>query len=592
MRRDKRIIDLLGEDVAENAFRAFSVYHTEIELLKWLRILKIDDEIDLQCAQTIARCWGDRAIPALRKNPYLLLSFLPWQRVDRVAAKLGIGRAEQLRSIAAVEAALYGQLEQGHTASSAADVIVAANTLLGGQANVSEETLRRSVKQGGAALLDGMLQPTGAAFMEEAIAQWVSVAINEGYEGTGHNSAEQIVRYFHAAGASLTETQLQAVVKALTHRFSLIAGYVGTGKTTCLKAVCDIAKGEGRKIQLMAVSESAVYRMSEATGGPASTISAFLQKAKPGAGCLARDDLCIIDEASSVDLPTLWQVVRRLGEASLVLIGDPAQPPPTGFGLTFQAFLQEPRIPSTRLAHLARHCEATEIACVAEGVRSGRPPALSAWNNEARAVSFNSCSQSDALPMIMGVLSHLAERGFSRDDVQIISPIRSGNAGIDAINAFFHSQRRIERQTSLFLGRCEVGEDDPIVWEGNDWDRGLLTGALGRVERVRGNRAWVRFGESLHTLTVNDRHLVAPAYALSVQKAQGSKWPAVIIPVFTSPLLDRTLLYSAITRASQRVVLIGDIETFYGTIRKKPKLAARRSGLYLRTRMNIENAQH
>ena len=592
--RDPAVADLLGHELAEATFAAFQIKAQEADLVAWLENHGITEEVGVRTAIKIARCWGEAGVEALADNPYLLLAFLPWRTVDQVARTLGIGLDDRRRWVAAVEATLYRRLDQNDTWVSEKDVEAGVAKLLNSVASPAGSPapglIEAAIESGGAVRLGQGVQPFGAAVMEETIAQALKERVSsDPYSDLIVSRIDdcdleaRIARFEKAQSFPLTDKQKDAIRTALTSRIMALAGYAGSGKTTSLRGICDIAEGLGRKISLMALSGRAAQRMSQATGRPARTIAGFLQSlAGADDDALPPGALVVIDEASMVDLPTLWRIIRLLGDANLVLVGDPAQLPPIGFGLTFHVLCETPNIPSVVLDQVMRQKASTGIPSVAEAVRFGEVPSLDKFRGAMPGVSFIEAMPDRAITAIADVGMRLRAEGAETGEVQIIAPVRSGTAGIDTINRHFHRVRQSALGGEFFPGRNDIAGGDPIIWTQNDWDRGLMNGSMGRLHSVIDGVAHATLDGKPFELGPQDAKFLELSYAVSVHKAQGSQWRRVIVPVFTSRLLDRTLLYTALTRASEQVILVGDPRALRESISAAPRSLQRRVGLQLR----------
>ena len=371
----------------------------------------------------------------------------------------------------------------------------------------------------------------------------------------------------------LTVPQKAAIALAFRHRLTVLGGYAGSGKTTSLRGICELAEGFGRDTVLIALSGRAAQRMAQSTGRPAMTIARFLNETSGDGGVrLHAGNILIIDEASMVDLPLLWQVVRRIGDASLVLVGDPAQLPPIGFGLTFHVLIEHPAIPKTILDRVMRQSAATGIPTVAEAIRNGRCPDLDPFRGLAPGVTFIDAAPDEAFDVIFDVGARLAKDGLRRGDAQIIAPVNAGPAGILAINRRFH-ELRIQAGADaprLVPGRADIAAGDPVIWTRNDYERNLMNGSTGRIVEAHKDFATAVIDGQEHRLSPADGRLIELAYAISVHKAQGSQWPLVIVPIYRSRILDRTFIYTAATRASEQVVLVGDRDVFKAAVERSP----------------------
>ena len=172
--------------------------------------------------------------------------------------------------------------------------------------------------------------------------------------------------------------------------------------------------------------------------------------------------------------------------------------------------------------------------------------------------------------------------GAELGETQIIAPVKSRPAGIEAINRRFHQARQSATEGDYFPGRRDLAAGDPIMWTQNDWERELMNGSMGRLHSVIDGIAHATLDGAPLELSLKDANFLALAYAISVHKSQGSQWRRVIIPVFKSRILDRTLIYTAITRASEQVIIVGDRTAFNQAVRDMPKSLRRSVGLGIR----------
>ena len=597
------VIAILGEETATNAFATYELKSPEIELLEWLESRGVAPAVGIRTAIRIARCWGHDGVDVLKDNPYLLASFLPWVTTDRVCRALGVAPDDPRRAVAAVEATLYRRLDGNHTWTSRASAEAGAAKLLNGVAApdggpAGRWAVESAVEAGGAEPFEDGIQPMGAAAMEAFLAEELARFASEAPRSDlampplAEEEIEQAVtEYERGQPHRLTGPQRAAIALAFRHRLTLLGGYAGSGKTTSLRGICELAERFGRDTVLIALSGRAAQRMAQSTGRSAMTIARFLKETSGDAGVrLHAGNILIIDEASMVDLPLLWQVVRRIGDASLVLVGDPAQLPPIGFGLTFHVLIEHPAIPKTILDRVMRQSAETGIPTVAEAIRNGRCPELGPFRGLAPGVTFIDAVPEEAFDVIFNVGARLAKDGLRRGDAQIIAPVNAGPAGILAINRRFHELRMQASADAprLVPGRADIAEGDPVIWTRNDYQRGLMNGSSGRIVEAHRDHAKAIIDGQEHRLSLADSGLIELAYAISVHKAQGSQWPLVIVPVYRSRILDRTLIYTAATRASEQVVLVGDRNVFKAAVEMPPMNLKRDVSLASRLRSITE----
>lgn len=531
--------------------------------------------IGTRSARKAVELWGDDALAKLQENPYRLLTLCTWKEVDQVAARLGVRPDDPRRQVGAVEAALYERLDDKHTVTPKEALVRHAKTLLGATHREAERALAAAVDDGAAIPCPGGYQPAGAAYAERFIEARIRAALDNADTPKDllvSRPAQEAVsafleRYSSSAPHPLTSEQEEAVMMALGHRFSILTGGAGVGKTTTLRAINEAAEHFGVHVHQLALAGRAAQRMADATGRPARTIASWLWDASKGRAETGAHTLVVVDEASMLDLPTLYRILFHLHEdASLLLVGDVAQLAPIGYGLTLHRLVSSPRIPRVELTRIMRADEATGIPAVSRAIRDGRLPDLPAYETGRMGCSVIGCRQDEVIEAIERVRDDL--RG---EDVQVVGSTYAGPAGIDAINTYFHRYNAHGRSR---LRRFAVG--DPVIWTKNDYERGLWNGSMGHVLAVDGDRLTARLDGQTYEFVAEDlSDQIDLAYAISTHKAQGSQWGTIVVPLVSSRLFDRALLYTALTRAESRVILVGDPRLLERTVTQPPASLAR-----------------
>lgn len=584
--RDSHVTKMLGIERAADLFTVYQSKLYEMDVAAWLSEL----EVDTRTAMKVIRIWGADGVTKLQSNPYLLIGFIGWKRVEAIARKLQIGRNDPRRAVAAVEHVLYSRLDEKHTLTKREDLERGVRRLLSHKANAQEAIALAVDALGAIPFADGY-QPAGAAAMEKFIAHECLRLSEEEVQGdliARKIEPDELATALDAYDASspwpLTERQREAVAMAVQSCIGCLGGYAGSGKTTVLKAVCDVAEQFGQVVHLMALSGRAARRIAEATGRRAGTIASFLKHvADSGGKNLGPEAVIIIDEASMIDLPTLYRIMRHLGHARLLLAGDPAQLPPIGFGLTFQSLITDASIPNVTLDRVMRQSAETGIPAVADAIRNGQLPTLDSFSGLCDGVSFIECNETDVFDEISGIGRELGKQGMKRGGCQIIAPVKAGAGGINEINKGFHDLLTAGRAS--FPTRPDIAAGDPIIWTKNDWERNLQNGSMGRILSIDKDGIRAVMDEQGITLNASDGQFIDLAYAVSVHKAQGSQWDRIIVPIRQSRLLDRTLLYTAVTRAARQVIFVGDKVAFEMAVTMPPAVDQRETTLPLRMLM-------
>ena len=535
---------------------------------------------DVRLANKLRRVWGDQAIEMLELNPYYMLAFASWRVTDYAAEKLGIAPDDVRRLVGAVEAALYERLQNAHTLTSAGKLVERVSKLLSADSSTANKAIDLALLE--SAIVGNSAkgyQTVGAAALESRIAERIRamVAGETPTQFTLFNNvigadwlAGAIAENEAAQGFELNAQQREAILLAATEQFSVLTGGAGVGKTTVLRVIIDIAKRLNLKVLQMALAGRAAKRMSEATGHEAMTIARFLHQAKEGLLEVSPDTLVIVDEASMLDLPTAFRLLRFLPEGTrLLLVGDSAQLPPIGFGLVFHRLVQSPLVPQVELTEVHRQAAETGIPAIASSIRSHEVPDLESYSGRRPGVSFIECSSDEMLSQLLALASD-----WHGDDFQILGAIKDGLTGIEAINAQFHQAYDTE-----CLGDYQFRAGEPVIHLVNDYDRGLMNGTLGRITSVTNEGALglhIDFEGVAHFIPVAEvPERLALAHAISVHKAQGSQFRRVALVVTKSRILDHALIYTALTRGIEQVVFLGGRAAFEEAIRN-PALAHQR----------------
>lgn len=581
---------------------------------KTLRFVQ-ERDIPLDLARKVIRFHRKNTIAALTEDPYRLLSFEgSWPRVDGIARdKFGIALDDPRRLAAALEEALYRLAERGHTCAPLNDLqdtvcrlirpysapaAALAKALLQGKATgqfISREAVNGEL----------MLHAPGTYIMERQCAEFILALLRnpEPQQQLFSTDIDALISDFEREerlhlgipAFALNDVQRRAVKVSFENRFSIITGGAGVGKTTVLKALYRVLDTLGRPRLQMALSGRATARMIEATQQPATTISGFLRNVS--AEEMGPAPVIVIDEASMLDLVTFHRLVCKLPSgAHLILVGDPYQLPPIGAGLVLHVLCNLPSIPTTQLTEVKRQARESAIPAASLAIREGQRPAFS--SDSASEVVFMPCADEQIIPTVLRLYE------LDRDNTQILGATRSCPfAGVETLNRVCHVRYAGERKQLMALnpetGEIEATgfcEGDLLLYTANNWQRNLQNGCLGRLLEVFNEPVKVNLSDDErpdmqtalgraiyegvdHYILEGDVDVMQHAYAITVHKSQGSQFRRVIVPVRKSRLLDRTFIYTAITRAQVQVILVGNEDAVRDAIARPPKAFGRQVGL-------------
>jgi exodeoxyribonuclease V alpha subunit len=604
----------LGHRLAVLVTSAWQAASSEAALVSWLDLQGVRD---VKVVRRLQRILGSGAVEALAANPYVMVPLLPWKQMDELGRRLirEDGRDPALdarRRVGAADEAVKRMLRRGDTAATAAGFASDLATLLGiaPDQHAAEKALSTALTNGAVLSSGSLLRAPGAAGLEDDLAARFKALSQRRLEprlcAMTPSRWSELLADLTGPHRTLEDEQRSAAVGMMSRPLACLVGGGGTGKTYTCKVVCDLWVHLGGNVLLCALAGKAALRLSRSTGRLAKTLTRTLAElsereeietllSDPGTSeeeaekartkldglCRITDaTLVVLDEASMVDLPAVHSILKRLQpDSRLLLVGDEAQLPPIGFGLVFHKLVQDPSI-TRRLTQVHRQASATGIPAAASSIRSGGLPEFTDFAGPAPGIAFVDADPSDLAAALDGVIARLGEPR----DVLVVTSTIAGAAGVDSVNERFHRRYAASGRDELqaFFGRrFSVGE--PVIFGRNDYRAGLFNGLLGRVTAIDFDKHAVEvlFDGDAEPKMLTDEHLVDLdlAYAVTCHKCQGSSAKRVVVPIYGSRLLDRSWLYTAITRAEQQVVLVGDREAFRAAVAKPPAAELRKTGL-------------
>jgi exodeoxyribonuclease V alpha subunit len=359
---------------------------------------------------------------------------------------------------------------------------------------------------------------------------------------------------------NLDPAQREAVEGVAEHGVTVLHGGPGTGKSRTVRAVVELAQKRGKRIALAAPTGRAAKRLEELTGAPASTLHRLLG-AQGRTGEFLRGetwpldaDVVVVDEASMLDVELAAALLSACAdETHLLLVGDPAQLPSIGAGRVLGDVLDSGAVPATELTILHRQAEGGAIARLASAVRAGELPVIDDPTREVVVVPAE--GSGDSARRVVQLVTDSIPRalGISPADVQVVTPVHRGASGTVALNAALKAELNPGTGT---VGAFDVG--DRVVATANHIDDGFANGEIGLVTGAADNALLIDFGAGPVTVTTKLLIDVVHGWALTVHRAQGSEWPAVVVvlPPEASGMLSRPLVYTALTRARRHLSIV------------------------------------
>lgn len=372
------------------------------------------------------------------------------------------------------------------------------------------------------------------------------------------------------SGITYDDVQQAAIHMAAESKVMVLTGGPGTGKTTTTQGIISAWKTAGLSILLAAPTGRAAKRMSEATGMEAKTIHRLLGF-KPTEGYKFNEenpldgDALIVDECSMIDIILMYSLLKAIPlTMRLVLVGDIDQLPSVGAGNVLRDIIESEAIPVTRLTRIFRQAQSSRIVMNAHAINQGYFPNIQ--NGKDTDFFFIRAEEpQDAVPQIVNLVKNRLPKAYGRpvSDVQVLTPMRRSYCGSDNLN--IELQKALNPMgVSLSFGGTLYRSGDRVMQIRNNYDKDVYNGDIGTISDVdlEENELLVSFGDKVVTYEKSELDELVLAYATTIHKSQGSEYPIVVIPVFYSffTLLQRNLIYTAITRAKKICVLIGQMK--------------------------------
>ena len=573
-------------------------------------------QLPAELAVRAYKLYAEQTVELLYDDPYLLMDEgldAPFAAVDRFAIALGVAGDDPRRIEAGVLFELKYNLSAGHSFLPEDKLVGATAQLLSVEPETIKAGLSRLVEAD--RLVRDVLAGIIIDYLPELHEAELSAArylLNAaGTSFPAPRGLEAMVRQAATdSGIRYSAQQEQAIREAATCSVLLITGGPGTGKTTILNGILSLYGQMGLKCLLAAPTGRAAKRLTEVTGQEASTIHRLLEAGidqNTGLMFFAKDadnplkaDAVIVDEMSMVDIQLLHNLLQAIPEGKrLVLVGDPDQLPPVGPGFPFGDMLRSEMLPAVRLTEIFRQAQESLIVMNAHRVNQGVMPNLRDRKND---FFFMPCrSEQEVAQTIVGLCAARLPRnlGIPSDQIQVLTPTRKGGVGTWSLNAMLQNALnpaapdKKERQFGEFVFRegdrvMQIRNNYDIMWkkaDGSAVGAGIFNGDIGTVTAIdpQMETLTVAFDDRIADYDFTQLNELEPAYAMTVHKSQGSEYRAVVLSAWNgSPyLLSRSVLYTAITRARELLIIVGREETV-AAMTQNAKVGRRYSGLKLR----------
>lgn len=527
-------------------------------------------------APRIATYYGAAAVEIIRDNPYRLcedFDDISFAIADEIAAKAGMDRGGKLRMRSGILYSLLQALREGHCCYPMEGVVQSAHKhLMIAKSEIADEIT--AMQKDGELVIEedrgfGLLFLPYMHHTETKTAAALA-SISSDAENFSNAEIERLLELIEAIShIELASQQKQALISVLTEGVTIITGGPGTGKTTIIRCMRELFEHCGLQVVLAAPTGRAARRLSDASGVKATTVHRLLEAQNDVSDVRflknefdrLEGDVFIVDEASMMDVNLFLHLLEALPEGSrLVLIGDADQLPSVGPGVVLRDLIRSKSIPAVQLEEVFRQAADSGIVRISHRIRKGWLPEIEEYPD---CVFFENTNPQVIAEKIAELCIELAQEGFDIvNDVQVLSPMYRAECGVENLNKLLQSKLNAKGQRVRFgseVTAFRVG--DKVMQTRNNYDKSVYNGDIGIVELCGDNGMVVNFYGNQVLIDAENIRDIQLAYAITVHKSQGSEYPVVLLALCKEhmALLSRTILYTAVTRARKKMIVVGSM---------------------------------
>lgn len=566
----------IGKKTAEKISTSYLEQNELTEIMVWLE----NHGISNTYAGKIFAKYGSFAIDIMEKDIYRLfqdIEGIGFLTADKLAFNLGIQREDKRRIISGIDYALMQLCNNGHCCIPEMALVDKTAKILQVNNQIIFTILKERIDNGSlnTEVVGGetLIYPPYLYYAEKKVAMRL-LQLQQATEPLSEDNLSLFIKVWEKDNQiQLAQKQKEAIKACLHHGVLVLTGGPGTGKTTVIKGILSILKAQGLKIRLAAPTGRAAKRLSETTGQKALTIHRLLE-----ANNLAQDDnlqlgfskdindqldadVIILDEVSMVDIVLMHHFLNAVPDGCrIILVGDTDQLPAVGPGSVLKDIIRSQKIPAIRLDEIFRQAQTSMIIQNAHIINAGRLPDIRKQYSDFVFYELN--DDTSITQKILDLCTKdLPHEGFDvLKDVQILSPMHRFLCGVENLNLMLQEQLNPKKnQDELKYSSQTFRVGDKVMHIRNNYQKNVFNGDIGFIQDINNEKLTVDYFDHIVTYEKNELNELTLAYASSVHKSQGSEYKVVIIPLSTSHyiMLQRNLLYTAITRAKQKVIIIG-----------------------------------
>jgi exodeoxyribonuclease V alpha subunit len=573
--------DRLEEIMGIGETKAAQIHAAWLEHASWRRLLRKLGRMGVRAslAAPLFGLYGDDAVRVIREAPYRILAEMPeigFEAVDQMARCSGSSVDPLQRGRAAIRHLFYRRMSDGHTCIEEAALLAECDTRYGIDYHGARDCLDHLVRTGEAFVENAaegkFVSPARLYHAEMGIARRLTAMLTLSHdpEPLDGDQLSGLVR--QSLSLDLSENQLKTLEQLMAHRVAVVSGGPGTGKTTLIKSIYSIFEHRSKSVVLAAPTGRAARRLSQVTGRAAHTLHRLLEY-QPGHEAFFRDrdrplkaQVVIVDEVSMVDVELMHALLSAVSlQAMLILVGDAGQLPSVGPGNVLADLIRSEKVPVYYLTDMFRQEKEGLIAVNAHRVRQGKLPLTPEGGGEEPA-EYVYVEHDHSQQVLDEMISWCRQKIPSRygldpvGDTQVLTPMHKGLVGTVHLNQVLQSVLNPDAEGITLAGQSfKMG--DKVMHLVNNYRKEVFNGDIGVICDIEPDKnvIGVDYEGRRVPYEAAEVHELSSAYAISIHKSQGSEYPAVIIPLVTQhhALLQRNVLYTALTRARRLVVLIG-----------------------------------
>lgn len=525
----------------------------------------------------IYKTYGEQAIEKVRENPYRLaldIHGIGFKTADTLAQKLGIAPDSLIRAQAGVRHVLQEWSGEGHCAAARDTLCDMAVKLLEIPAPIIDEAITAELVEGN--LTAEVIDLHEAVFLTPLYRAEVGCAnnllrLNQGNTPWSFIDAQKAIPWVEEQTTlTLSASQRAAIELVLQHKVTVITGGPGVGKTTLVNSILKILSAKQINIALCAPTGRAAKRLSESTGLEAKTVHRLLEfdpsifTFKHNEEFPLELDCLVIDESSMMDVGLMNQLLKSVPtDAAILIVGDVDQLPSVGPGAVLADIIDSGKIATVRLTEIFRQALTSKIITNSHRINQGQLPAAKNSQDLSDFYCIYAETPEEIFSKLMQVVLERIPQRFNLhpvNDIQVLTPMNRGGLGARSLNIELQARLNEQSEPKVIRYGSAYAPGDKVIQQVNNYEKEVFNGDIGIVSSidVEESLLQIKFDDRIVDYEFNELDEVTLAYAISIHKAQGSEYPAVVIPLAMQHymLLERNLLYTGVTRGKQLVVII------------------------------------